>query len=194
MEKREFLRRLSRALSPLTREERARMLEYYAEMIDDRVEQGENEAAVIAGLGDIRQLADGLVADAASRGELRQGPKPLPTVLIVLGSPIWLVLLVCLAVVILCIYVVAWVVVVTLLFTVFSLELAGVFGIFRLFLFLGENPASAFFVFGAGTVCAGLGLLLAFPVIQLAKWLAKAAARLASRLWHGATDRFRRTV
>ena len=60
MNKREFLETLTRLAAALPEEERTRLLEYYAEIIDDRTEEGLSEAEAVAALGDPQALAEGL--------------------------------------------------------------------------------------------------------------------------------------
>ena len=190
MNKREFLRTLSRALSPLTREEKRRLLDYYGELIDDRVEAGVPETAVIADLGDPRETARELVADAALRGEVREGTKPLPTALIILGSPLWLALFICVLAVILSVYVVAWALILSLAAVVLALALCGLAGLASLFLTFSENPAAAVALLGAGLLCTGLALLLAWPVWKAAQALSRGTARFCGRLWARSFGRF----
>lgn len=58
MRKKEFLRRLSQELSHLDREERDDILDYYDELIEDRIEKtGSCESDVIYDLGEIEDIA-----------------------------------------------------------------------------------------------------------------------------------------
>ncbi|MDE6583941.1 MAG: DUF1700 domain-containing protein [Anaeroplasmataceae bacterium] len=58
MRKREFLRRLGNELSHLDRDERNDILDYYDELIEDRIEKTrQSEADVIYDLGDIEDIA-----------------------------------------------------------------------------------------------------------------------------------------
>ena len=47
----------------MSAEERARVLEFCAESIDDRVEDGMDEEDAVAALGDVETVARGLLAD-----------------------------------------------------------------------------------------------------------------------------------
>lgn len=58
MTKAEFLNTLSNLLETIAPEERANTLEYYSEMILDRMEDGMCEEEAVAALGDIREIAD----------------------------------------------------------------------------------------------------------------------------------------
>lgn len=52
MQKTEFLDRLRAALADLPAEELEKTLGYYAEMIEDRMEDGMDEEAAVAAMGD----------------------------------------------------------------------------------------------------------------------------------------------
>lgn len=56
MTKSEFILSLSEALALIPRSERVRVLEYYEEMIDDRIESGMSEEEAVAALGSIDEI------------------------------------------------------------------------------------------------------------------------------------------
>ncbi len=51
MKKKEFLKKLKKGLAPMGGYERQRVLDYYDEMISDRVENGKTEEEAVAELG-----------------------------------------------------------------------------------------------------------------------------------------------
>ena len=67
MNKEQFLSELSRRLDGLNGNDLYRTLEYYAEMIDDRVEEGMSEEAAVAALGDAEAIAREIMQDAPAR-------------------------------------------------------------------------------------------------------------------------------
>ena len=67
MTKREFLDMLNNLTSRLSESERDRLLEYYSEIIDDRMEEGLSEAEAVAALGDPAALTRDF-ADPAAEG------------------------------------------------------------------------------------------------------------------------------
>lgn len=82
MNRETFLQQLDAGLAPLSEQERARVLDYYREMISDRLENGEEETACIAGLGAPHAVAAQILAD--SRGtepapELETGRRAAPS-------------------------------------------------------------------------------------------------------------------
>lgn len=65
MTKHEFLEMLNNLTSHLSEAERGRLLEYYGEIIDDRMEEGLSEAEAVAALGDPAALTRDYAAPAA---------------------------------------------------------------------------------------------------------------------------------
>lgn len=64
MNQSEYLKELKRCLSPLDRAETNRVVEYYAELIGDKIESGMAEQEVLAQLGTPRQLADKILSES----------------------------------------------------------------------------------------------------------------------------------
>ncbi len=65
MTKREFMELLNKQTSRLPEAERNRLLEYYGEIIDDRMEEGLSEAEAVAALGDPAELTGDCAAPVA---------------------------------------------------------------------------------------------------------------------------------
>lgn len=63
MNKYEYLKELRRCLSPLDRAEEDRVIEYYAELIGDKIESGISEEEVLVQLGTPHQLADKIISE-----------------------------------------------------------------------------------------------------------------------------------
>ncbi len=97
MTKKEFLRRLKRGISPLDRQERQRLVDYYDEMIDDRVEYGKTEEEAVEEIGSpeviaIRTLKEAGIDSETSESWLRKPDGKIKTlwiVLLIVGSPLW---------------------------------------------------------------------------------------------------------
>ena len=68
MSKKEFLKKLKRELKALPTGETNRAIDYYSELIDDRMEAGSTEEAAVDAMGDVYVAASGIMADAAERG------------------------------------------------------------------------------------------------------------------------------
>ena len=65
----EYLKELRLYLSPLGRTEEDRVIEYYAELIGDKIESGIPENGVLSQLGTPRELADKILAETQEYGE-----------------------------------------------------------------------------------------------------------------------------
>ena len=68
MTKREYLEKLARGLRPLPKEERRRQLDYYEEMLSDRVDEGLDEADAVAAMDPPETVIDRVLRDYAASG------------------------------------------------------------------------------------------------------------------------------
>lgn len=74
MNKHEFLDHLERLLKSLPRQERQKMLAYYTEMIDDRMEEGMSEQEAVQDLGDAGMLAEQILSAQPSKEKKLSNP------------------------------------------------------------------------------------------------------------------------
>ena len=65
MNKREFLAKLEKALAQLNREERKRQLDYYEEMINDRIDEGMSEEEAVHRMGTVQGVAAKILSEAS---------------------------------------------------------------------------------------------------------------------------------
>ena len=183
MNRKEFLRSLSRSLRGLSRAERAQSLDYYGEMIQDRVEEGLSEEEAVARLGSADEIARQILE---SNGPKEKGSGRAPVwmiALIVLGSPVWLALLFAVLAVMLAAYIVAWSLIAALYAVLLGMAVCGPFGALCFVMEIARgNFARAALLLGAG--CALLGLaLLALPWLNRATVaVARASAWCAQRI------------
>ena len=117
MNKSEFLGELEKSLSELPEKDRSRSLDYYGEMIDDRTEEGLSEEEAVQALGSMEDITAQILMDTPlpslvrAKVKKRRALKAWETVLLVLGSPVWLPLLIAAVAVALSLYAVLWVLV-----------------------------------------------------------------------------------
>jgi uncharacterized membrane protein len=187
MNKQEFLWALRGALSDLPEEDVRASLDYYAEMIDDRMEEGISEAAAVAALGTVASVAEQILLDmplpklVKARVRPKRRLRTWEIVLIAAGFPIWLPILLALAAVVLSVYIVLWTVVASLYAADIAIGagfLAGIAG--GVLLFVTGQSAAACSLLSAGLVCAGLCIFGFFGCNAAAKgilWLSKAMWR-----------------
>ncbi len=184
MTKEEFLSQLRTRLSSLPQGDLDRSLEFYSEMIDDRMEDGMSEREAVANMGDLSKITEQIL----SQGALEEAPKPTVDVApspsrYVLRNP-WVVgllspLLLVLWAVAFSVVLSLWAVIVAFYAVNVSLGVAGgALHVAGTALFFTNGMGSGLLVFGAGVVLIGLTILwgvackyAALGVWQLTKWI-----------------------
>ena len=104
-------------------------------------------------------------------------------IMLVLGSPVWLPLLLAAGIVVLAVYVVVWALVITLFAVVLALGIAGVAGIFSLFVYWKSHFISGLFLLGVGLFCAGGAIALFFPICAAAGSILSGTAGFGRWVW-----------
>ena len=183
MTKKEFLDELKKGLLGLPEEDMTRSIEFYSEMIDDRIEEGKTEEEAVADIGTVKDAVSQILAEIPITKLIKEKVKKkrkmgaLEIVLLVLGSPIWLSLLIVAFAVVLSVYVVIWSVIVSLWAVFASLAGVAVGGIFSGVIFVcNSNLLAGIAMFGASLVLAGLSIVSFFGCKAATKglvWLTK---------------------
>lgn len=182
MTKAEFLGALAQRLNGLPLGDIEKSLDYYREMIDDRMEDGMSEEEAVAALGPVEEIARQIWMDTSlpklikSKAKREQDLRAWEIVLLVLGSPLWIPLLLAGVLIFLSLYLVLWSLVlvcyaVDLSFAVAAL--AGVAGIVGSL--LSGLPIQAALWLGAGLFCGGGAILLFFGCNQITLGIARAS-------------------
>ncbi len=174
MTKRQFFGELKSKTKHLTKAERRELISYYNEMISERMEDGMSEEEAVAALGSIDELLSTYVPQEY-KAPVRRTPRlrPWHIVLIVLGSPVWISLLVAFFCLLLCFYIVIWAMVAAC-YAVFAYLAASSFACaFMSFLTLGFGPGNFFFCWCAALVIMGVALLWLIVCNLFAKACAK---------------------
>lgn len=63
MNKNEFLRALEKGIAGLTEEERRRTLDFFSEMVDERLEEGMSEEEAVASIGSVDEIIENVLAE-----------------------------------------------------------------------------------------------------------------------------------
>jgi uncharacterized membrane protein len=165
----EFILHLREKLSGLPKDEVIERLNFYSEMIEDRVEDGLSEAEAVADIGTVDEIAAQIAEDipllkiAKEKIKPKRRMKTWEIVLIALGSPVWFPFAVVALAVIFALYVALWPVVASFWAVFASLAACALaalaFGIGTLA--LGNVPAGLAMI-GASLVCAGLSVFAFF--------------------------------
>lgn len=178
MSKQEFLAALQNGLRGLPPEDIQRWVEFYGEMVEDRMEDGMTEAEAVATLGSVHQIIAQILAQTPLPRLVQEKVKPKrpirawEIVLLVVGSPIWVPLAFAAVLVFLACYVVLWACIVTLYAVDLSLAVGGVACLAgSLLLAPSGNLPARVFLMGAGLACVGLAILLFFTFNQVSAWI-----------------------
>ena len=137
MTKQEFLKKLQAKLKGLPKREVGERINFYSETIDDRIEEGLSEKEAVLAVGSVDEIAY-QIAEESNGTYADEGKTPKrklrawEIVLLILGSPLWLVLLIVAFAVAFTVYAVIWTVnlclwVVELPFYIFSWISKGLF-------------------------------------------------------------------
>lgn len=176
MNKQEFLGVLRKGLSFLQDDEAEERLSFYREMIDDRVEEGLTEEEAVREIGTPEEILARILVDMPSVKAEQKKSKPerrlrwWEILLLILGSPIWLSLLLAAAAVALSLYAVLWSLVVSLWAVEISLwgaALGTVVG--GMGMAISGYVTAGLAMLGAGLICAGLSVFLFFGCIAATK-------------------------
>lgn len=193
MTKQEFLSGLEEKLSGLPEEDIRERLTFYSEMIDDRMEDGIPEESAIMDLGSLEEIKEqvlseipiGKLVKEKMRTRRRLGAGEI--ILIVLGSPLWLSLLIAAFAVVLSLYIVLWALIISLwaveLSLIVSFMAAAAAGIVLL---CQGNGTEGIALIGAGLVLAGLSVFLFFAC----KAAGKGAVILTKKIGKGIKSLF----
>lgn len=175
MDKQTFFRALRENLRGLPQEDAERSLEFYEEMVNDRMEEGASEEEAVAALGSVEEITAQVLSEIPLAKLVKAKVKPnralkvWEIVLLILGAPVWLPLILAVAVVLLAVYVTLWALLFSLYAMDFSMAVCGVVFIVAAPFYIPAAP-SLFAVMGAGLILGGLGIFCFFGLNQLGKW------------------------
>jgi uncharacterized membrane protein len=176
MDKKEFLAKLQRCLRGLPERDILQWLDYYGEMLDERIEDGMSEADAAAAMGEPQEIAKKILEEIPMLKLVKERVKPKRAlraweiVLLILGSPIWLSLLVVALAVLITVYAVLWSV-----WIAFCAVAVAVFGgavggvVLAVVAFLQANGSVGVVYIGGAVVLLGLGVLTFYACGYLLK-------------------------
>lgn len=201
MTKHEFLSALEKRLLSLPESDRKRSILYFDEIIADRMEEGRTEEEVIAEMESVDDIAAGILSDAGeetaepetSGRKIGGCPLWLAILLAVLAAPIWLPVAASIGVTLLAIYMVPWILIITLYALAVSFAISGFGGVVLALICAPVNGVYiTMLALGSCLFLMGFGILLMFPSVILTRWLAKGTVWCCRKLafWRkgGKTD------
>lgn len=167
MRKQDLIKELRLNLSFLPKEEIDDRISFYSELIDDKIEEGVKEEDAIKSIGSIdeiiNQIIDEMPLSKIAKDKIKQKRKlsGLEIALIIVGSPIWLSLLLSLIAVLFSLYIIGWSIVISIWAILISLIAVLVAGIVLTIISLFSNIyIVALSYLGATLVILGLTILM----------------------------------
>lgn len=170
MDKQEFLEKIRNGLSGLSEEDISKSTDYYSEMIDDRIEEGLSEEEAVKALGSVEDIIEAILVDTSlpklvkAKAKSNHMLRGWEILLIVLGSPLWVSLLMGVICIIFAIYMVLLSMILVVYTVGISFVVSGIMCVAAavIVICMGRKLMTALFLTGLGFVCVGIGMLL-FP-------------------------------
>ena len=187
MKKEAFLELLEQRLRGLPEDEIQKILSFYQESIQDRMEDGADEDAAVAQLGDpekiIREVQlemplGRLVKNKVQQNREKSGRSAIWIILTILGIPFWVPLLLAAVLIILSGYLVIWMLLGTAILMLLALGFSfAVLSAGAAVCLFTVSPPVGFFLTGAALLCIGILLLGIRPVCFLSQQIGMLSVR-----------------
>lgn len=192
MTKQDFLSQLRRGLAALPPEEREERLLFYAESIDDRMEDGLSEEEAVAAMGSADEILSSRASEPSLPRPTEESPrskrprKAWEITLLIVGSPLWLSLGIAAVAVVFSLYAILWALILSL-WAVFGAFVGTSLGSLASGILLAANGVlpSGLVLLAVALICASLSLFLFYGV----KAASKGAVRLSLLLIHPIKNR-----
>ena len=185
MNKQQFLAAFRAQCIGLPENDIEKSLDYYSEMIDDRIEDGLTEEEAVAAMGNIEDIIEQIMMDTPLTTMVKAKIKPARSlriweiILLILGSPIWLALLLAMAAVVLSLYILLWSVIIVLYAVNLALALISLGSIIGFIILLCmKRPIHAVLLLGAGFICGGISVLLFIGFNQVTRYFIKLSKKI----------------
>ena len=196
MTKLQFLLALHDKLAGLPQNEVEERLNFYSEMIEDRMEDGLSEEEAVAAVGSIDEIAEQITADIPLIKIVKEKVKPKrkrnawEITLLAVGSPLWVPLLIAVVAVVFSVYVSLWSIVISLWAVFASLVVCAVAGLIMGVAFsVSGNVHAGLMAVAAGFVCAGLSVFLFYGCKAAPKGIALLAKIIVLSVKKGLTKK-----
>ncbi|MBQ8831398.1 MAG: DUF1700 domain-containing protein [Oscillospiraceae bacterium] len=192
MNKTDFLYSLRMKLSQLPHDEVEKHISYYEEMIADRMEDGMTEYEAVASLEDVSVIAERILQDTPITTLMKTKVKPkngwttAAVIAAIIGSPIWIALLIALAVVVIAVVATLWGAAIAVIAVVAAIVLTGILLLIAPFFMIGSGLPVMLMCFAGGLGIIGIALLGFVGV----KYLVKGIAALCRAIGRGVKSIF----
>ena len=178
MKRNEFMEAVRKKLKGLSEEDINKALEFYDEIINDKVEDGVPEDEAVDALGTPDEIAEQILMGMSlpklvkAKAKPSGGFKAWEIVLLILGFPLWFPLLLAAACVVFSIFIVILSLVIAFFAVVISFGIGGlVLVAASVMALIAGSGASAVYQIGVALMLIGLAVLLFIPAKALALWM-----------------------
>ena len=191
MTKAEFINEVRSRLTGLAEEDITQALEFYEEAINDRIDDGLTEEQAIAAVGTPEEVSEKILMEtplpklvkAQSVSKPKRAWRVWEIVLIVLGSPVWLPLIVAAAAVALALVISLFAVIFSVIIAIVAVGIGGVVSVFASLIGVLLGKGIPWLIqLGASLVIAGIAVLLFIPLKAGLLWLTEYTGRLIKRI------------
>lgn len=165
MNKQEFLMQLRTGLAGLPKEDLEERLNFYTEMIDDRIEDGLSEEEAINEIGNVDEIISQNIEGISLSKLVKEKIKPKrrlrvwEIILLVLGSPLWISFVIAAFAIVLSVYIVLWAVIICLWAAEVCIWAGAISGVLGGFGFaLNGHGDTGVAIIAAGIMCAGISI------------------------------------
>lgn len=176
MTKNDFLMSLKHKLSGLPEEDLNERIDFYSEMIDDKIEDGISEEKAVIEIGSIDEISSQIIKEVPLRKivkekiRFKKKRKVFESVLLIVGSPVWVPILIAILVVAISLYLTVWVVLGCFYVTSISMFISAIGGfIMAVAQMISGNVLTGVLIIGAALFLIGLGILMILGTRLVAK-------------------------
>ena len=192
MTKQEFLDELKAKLNGLPETEITKSLDYYQEMIDERIDDGLSEEEAVEAMGTVEEAVNQILTEiplpkivvnkVKPKQKSKGGRLALLIIALVLTCWFWLPISIAIIAVFLCVYICFWVVIIVLYAVDLAFAAGGLGGVLLgIFFIITGHVGTGLGFIGAGLFLIGSSVMLFIPFTKLAKLLVKASRKFV--LW-----------
>ncbi len=184
MTKNEFLKNLERRLQGLPKEDIQKSLDFYGEILDDKIEEGLTEEEAVKALGDMEDIVGQILAEiplakiVGHKFKPKRALRVWEIVLLVLGFPLWFPLLLTAGVLLLSGVIIVWSLALIPYGVDLGLVVGGAVGAFLslVCIFTGQL-AVGLCILGGAIMLLGVSILLFFAANAIVKTLFKCSKK-----------------
>lgn len=169
MTRHEFTEKLREGLTGLPQSDIEERAAFFSEMIDDLMEDGMSEEEAVAHIGPVEEVIRQIVSETPlsklvrERVRARRKPGALMIILLVLGSPVWISVLLVILAAVLCVYITLWSLVIALWACDLAIFVTGAASIVSgIFTAVQGQAVQGAAITGAGIALIGLSVFAGF--------------------------------